>query len=67
MYEYTGNCYLALLVPGLKDAPLLRVSNYECSELIPPCNGGLSMDTSGTFTCDGTGTGFEGPTCAMGT
>ena len=31
-----------------------------------PCNSGSCSNTPGTFTCDCTGTGFEGPTCSSG-
>ena len=34
----------------------------ECSTGTP-CNGGTCLNTPGTFSCDCTGTGFEGPTC----
>ena len=31
-----------------------------------PCNSGSCSNTPGTFTCDCTGTGFEGDTCQNG-
>ena len=58
---------MMVLVPGLRDPPVLWVRNDECSERNLSCNGGTCMNTPGTFTCDCscTGTGFEGPTCAI--
>ena len=37
----------------------------ECSTGTP-CNGGTCSNTPGTFSCDCTGTGFEGATCVDG-
>ena len=31
-----------------------------------PCNSGTCNNTPGTFDCDCTGSGFEGPTCSSG-
>ena len=36
----------------------------ECSNGTPCDNAGVCTNTPGTFTCDCTGTGFEGPTCS---
>ena len=37
----------------------------ECSTGTP-CNGGTCSNAPGTFSCDCTGTGFEGATCVDG-
>ena len=37
----------------------------ECSSGTP-CNTGACTNTPGTFTCDCSGTGFEGDTCQNG-
>ena len=53
-----------VLVPGLRDPPVLFLSNDECSELTLPCNGGTCMRPRGPSMYVRAGTGFGGPTYA---
>ena len=72
-YIYTCGCLIFVLIFVL----LARVSNLfrfnslfvldidECPS--SPCaNGGVCTNTPGSFTCDCSGTGFEGDTCLNG-
>ena len=59
IYSYTKHAMPQDVVVTITDVD-------ECSELNLPCNGGTCTNTPGTFTCDCTGTGFEGPTCGTG-
>ena len=45
---------------------LISISDVDECATGTPCNSGSCSNTPGTFTCDCTGTGFEGDTCQNG-
>ena len=69
---WSGNLFLIAPFPDLcLLVPLYVFSNCvvdtnECNTGTPCLNGGVCSDTPGSFTCNCSGTGYEGDTCQNG-